>query len=685
MNRILWILIASVVVLSMSIGILTIAKTQTSTVIPQPPMTDTPIKPQLKPAQLRKFGPVRAPELNGGVSWLNTAQPLSLEKLRGKVVLLDFWTFCCINCMHILPDLRKLEETFPNELVVIGVHSAKFTNEKESESIRQAILRYEIQHPVVNDADFKIWESFGIRAWPSLVLIDPEGYVANAYSGEGHLEEMQTDIQALIDAAKDAKTLKPEPLTLSLERAKRVDMPLSFPGKVLADPSGKRLFVADSNHNRIVVTTFDGTVVDVIGNGQIGQTNGGYETAQFHHLQGMAISGESLYVADTENHLIRRVDLKKKTVETVAGTGVQGYERNPSGPALKTALSSPWDLQLLGQTLYIAIAGLHQIWKLDLEKNTVELYSGTGAERRWDGPASASAFAQPSGLATDGQFLFVADSEISSIRSVDTKSGGAVATLAGGDLFDYGDKDGTGDDVRLQHPLGVTFAGGKVFIADTYNHKIKVLNPATRSVTSLVGSTSPGLEDGEKAKFFEPGGLSEADGKLYVADTNNHAVRVVDLATRKVSTLALKGLKPVSPLPVSSDEFAPNAETITLPVQKIAHGQAGKLILDIGLPGGFHFNDAIEQRYQIKASSTGPLTFAPGDVKKASKFLTFPVSVPFEAAKAGKMELEVSATFYYCREDNTGVCQIKSVIWKVPVEVTASKTSDIRLQFQAKP
>jgi sugar lactone lactonase YvrE len=398
----------------------------------------------------------------------------------------------------------------------------------------------------------------------------------------------------------------------------------------------------------------------------------------------MAISGESLYVADTENHLIRRIDLKKKTVETVAGTGVQGYERNPSGPALKAALSSPWDLQLLGQTLYIAIAGLHQIWKLDLEKNTVDRYSGTGAERRWDGPANASAFAQPSGLATDGQVLFVADSEISSIRAVDTKSGGSVVTVAGGDLFDYGDKDGSGDDVRLQHPLGVTFADGKVFIADTYNHKIKVLNPATRSVTSLVGSTSPGLEDGDKAKFFEPGGLSEADGKLFVADTNNHAVRVVDLASRKVSTLALKGLKPVS-LPVSSDEVAPNAETLTLPAQKVTPGQAGKLILDIALPGGFHFNDAIEQRYQIKVSGTGPLMFAPGDVKKASKLLTFPVSVPFEAAKTGKMELEVSATFYYCREDNTGVCQIKSVIWKVPVEITATKTSDIRLQFQAKP
>ncbi|MBI4750955.1 MAG: redoxin domain-containing protein [Acidobacteria bacterium] len=648
-------------------------------------MNKNVLRHQSKTAQLRKFGPVRAPELSGGISWLNTAQPLSLEKLRGKVVLLDFWTFCCINCMHILPDLRKLEETFPNELVVIGVHSAKFTNEKESESIRQAILRYEIQHPVVNDADFKIWESFGVRAWPTLVLIDPEGYVSNAYSGEGHLEAMQSDIQALIDAAKEDKTLKSEPLTLSLEQAKRVDMPLSFPGKVLADKAGKRLLIADSNHNRIVVASFDGTVTDVIGNGQIGRSDGTYETAQFHHPQGMAISGESLYVADTENHLIRRIDLKKKTVETVAGTGVQGYERNPSGPALKTALSSPWDLQLLGQTLYIAIAGLHQIWKLDLEKNTVDRYSGTGAERRWDGPASASAFAQPSGLATDGQLLFVADSEISSIRSVDTKSGGTVATLAGGDLFDYGDKDGTGDDVRLQHPLGVTFADGKVFIADTYNHKIKVLNPATRSVTSLVGSTSPGLEDGEKAKFFEPGGLSEADGKLYVADTNNHAVRVVDVATRKVSTLALKGLKPVSAPPVSSDEFAPNAETLTLPAQKIVPGQVGKLILDITLPGGFHFNDAIEQRYQIKISGTGTLTFAPGDLKKASKLLTFPVSVPFEAAKVGKMELEVSATFYYCREDNTGVCQIKSVIWKVPVEITASKTSDIRLQFQAKP
>jgi thiol-disulfide isomerase/thioredoxin len=116
---------------------------------------------------------VRAPEFPAGMQWLNTATPLRLADLRGKIVLLDFWTYCCINCMHIIPELTALERKYPNELVVIGVHSAKFHNEGDSENIRQAILRYEIQHPVVNDRDFRIWRSYAVRAWPTLMVIKP--------------------------------------------------------------------------------------------------------------------------------------------------------------------------------------------------------------------------------------------------------------------------------------------------------------------------------------------------------------------------------------------------------------------------------------------------------------------------------------------------------------------------------
>ena len=121
---------------------------------------------------------VRAPDgiLDGGKEWLNTTGPIGLKDLRGKIVVIDFWTYCCINCMHVLPDLKYLEQKYPNELVVIGVHSAKFTNEKESNNIRQAIMRHEIEHPVVNDAEMTIWGKFGVRSWPTLAIIDPEGF-----------------------------------------------------------------------------------------------------------------------------------------------------------------------------------------------------------------------------------------------------------------------------------------------------------------------------------------------------------------------------------------------------------------------------------------------------------------------------------------------------------------------------
>src|SRR5688572_9768001 len=264
---------------------------------------------------------VRAPEIQGGRGWLNTDKPLSLAALKGKIVLLDFWTYGCINCIHIIPDLKKLEAKYANQLVVIGVHSAKFQNEKETENIRRIILRYEIEHPVYNDSEFAVWQSYGVRAWPTQVLIDPAGYVVGAISGEGNYEVIEQAIGKLVDEFRKRGELNEQPLQLVLERAKVGDLPLAFPGKVLADAAADRLFIADSNHNRIVVTKLDGTLIETIGTGEAGATDGAFEKATFYRPQGLALAGDSLYVADTENHLIRRVYLKSRTVESIAGTG----------------------------------------------------------------------------------------------------------------------------------------------------------------------------------------------------------------------------------------------------------------------------------------------------------------------------------------------------------------------------
>jgi thiol-disulfide isomerase/thioredoxin len=491
-----------------------------------------PATPQAPAENDRRFA---APELEGGVAWLNTAGPLRLKDLRGKIVLLDFWTLCCINCMHVLPDLARLEKKYPNELVVIGVHTAKFENEKNTESIRKAILRYEISHPVVNDAEQRIWETFGSRSWPTLCLIDPEGYLIARGSGEGLYDALDREISRLIKIHKAKKTLDEKPRKFQLARAQeRGDSPLFFPGKVLADAAGKRLFIADSTHHRIVITDLDGKKIAIAGSGEPGHADGAFAAARFNDPQGMALQGDLLYVADRKNHLIRALDLKAQSVKTIAGTGVQGQDREMGGPPLKTALNSPWDMLLHKDRLFIAMAGHHQIWVLDFAKGSVAPYAGDGREDIRDGTLSMSRFAQPSGLTSDGKTLWVADSEVSAVRAVPLDGESEVKTLVGKGLFRFGDVDGEADRVRLQHALGLAYADGKLYVADTYNSKLKLLDPIQRTCATFLGGAG---------QFSEPGGISYADGKLYVADTNAHRIRVVDVKTKAVTTLKLQGVE----------------------------------------------------------------------------------------------------------------------------------------------
>lgn len=484
-------------------------------------------------------------DLDGGVAWLNTAGPLTAKDLKGKVVILDFWTLCCINCIHILPDLAKLEKKYPNELVVIGVHSAKFENEKDTKSIRKAILRYEIAHPVVNDADHKIWDRYSVNSWPTFAVFDPAGKLVGVTSGEGQYEVLERAVAKLVEKHKGDKTLDLKPTRFDLVRFReKGDTPLFFPGKILADDKGKRLFISDSTHHRVVVTDLDGQKLAVAGTGSPGKKDGKFADAQFDDPQGLALDGDTLYVADRKNHAIRALDLKAGTVSTVAGTGSQSQEsRMMDRPdkATDVGLNSPWDILLVGKDLFIAMAGHHQIWKMDLEKKLIGPYAGDGRENIKDGPLYAANFAQPSGLTTDGKFLYVADSEVSAVRKVPLNGEGRVETVVGLGLFDFGDKDGTGKEVRIQHALGVAAHDGKLVVADTYNSKLKLLDPKTKKCDTI------DIKDGKEPAFNEPAGISIAGGKAYVADTNAHRIRVVDLASNKVTTLELKGVEPPPP------------------------------------------------------------------------------------------------------------------------------------------
>jgi DNA-binding beta-propeller fold protein YncE len=479
-------------------------------------------------------GPIRAPELDGATGWLNVSAPVSIDQLRGKVVILDFWTYGCINCMHVLRDLKTLETRFPDELVVIGVHSPKFTNEKSSENLKRILVRYEIEHPVANDANHAIWKRYGAQAWPTRVIIDPAGNLVGTALGEGNLEGFVSAIRTVVRVFDERGEINRAPLPLDLERRRHADRPLLYPGKLVADAASQQLFIADSNHNRIVVCTLDGKLIETVGSGLQGDADGIFTQARFHRPQGLAFDGEVLYVADTENNQVRAVDFQARAVHTLSSI-------DP-----KSGSASPWDLALRTGILVVAMAGPHQIWVIDLLHDQAFPYAGTGEEARRDGAIGEAAFAQPSGLAIAGDALFVADAESNTIREVRLPPTNTVTTIAGGDLFDFGDRDGRGTDARFQHPLAVTVHEGRVFIADTYNHKIKVLDRSTGKVSTFAGSGTPGLADGDgdRAQFHEPGGLSIADGRIFVADTNNHAIRTIDIASRRVSTLAIDRLTP---------------------------------------------------------------------------------------------------------------------------------------------
>ncbi|MFJ3226160.1 thioredoxin-like domain-containing protein [Streptomyces sp. NPDC086783] len=435
---------------------------------------------------------VRAPELVGKGGWLNTGdKQYSLADLRGRVVVLDFWTFCCINCLHVLDELRELEEKHRDTVVVIGVHSPKFVHEAEHEAVVDAVERYGVEHPVLDDPELATWKQYAVRAWPTLVVIDPEGYVVAQHAGEGHAHAIERLVEELEaeHAAKgtlrrgDGPYVAPEPVAGDLR----------FPGKALVLPSGN-LLVSDTTRHQLVELEPDGeTVVRRIGSGVRGLTDGGPGTAAFNEPQGLALLDDgAVVVADTVNHALRRLDLADGRVTTLAGTGRQWWRGSATeGPAREVDLSSPWDVAVFGGRVWIAMAGVHQLWVYDPAGGTsgggtVAVAAGTTNEGLVDGPAAEAWFAQPSGLAVsaDGQRLWVADSETSALRWVEPD--GSVHTAVGTGLFDFGHRDGAAGQALLQHPLGVTaLPDGSVAVSDTYNHALRRFDPATGEVTTL--------------------------------------------------------------------------------------------------------------------------------------------------------------------------------------------------------
>ncbi|MDH3470152.1 MAG: redoxin domain-containing protein [Acidimicrobiia bacterium] len=618
-----------------------------------------------------------APEFGESFDWLNTGgQAIRMEDLKGKVVLLDFWTYGCINCIHIIPDLKALEAEYPEELVVIGVHSAKFANESATDNIRQVILRYGIEHPVVNDRDFEIWRNWGAQAWPTVALVDPAGNVVGVRSGEGVYEAVQPVIEALTQEFQ-ADIVRTS-LDLRLESEGLPSTILSFPGKVTVDPDERRIFVADTNHNRIVEAALPGgEVLGVYGSGKQGFADGTALGAQFNQPQGMALSPDSsrLYVADTNNHAVRVIDLVSGDVSTVTGTGRQAQWPPTGGPAPATELASPWDVLLDGDRLFIAMAGTHQIWEIQLEAGVVAPFAGSAREGSTDGAASDAALAQPSGLALDDAGnLYFADSESSSIRFAQT-SNGTVDTVAGAEsgLFEFGDVDGFGREVRLQHPLGVAWAGDRLFVADTYNSKIKVIDVESTETLTFAGGEA-GWADGVDTQFYEPGGIDFAGTTLYVADTNNHAIRMVNGSTGQTTTLILKGIEAFEPPPDAADY---KGTVVDLPPATVAPG-AATIAVDIELPEDHKVNEEAPSSVQWLVSG-GIATFGP-DADRSLTGVKFPVE--FDVTfNGGNGVVVADMTVVWCADNAESLCFIDQLRLSQPLEVAAGGAAEITLAY----
>lgn len=653
------------------------------------------LQPVAQPGSPFFATPVAIREFPDGVEWINTDSKLQLSDLKGKLVLLDFWTYCCINCMHILPVLDAVEKKYEQQLVAIGVHTAKFATEKDSDNIREAILRYEIRHPVFNDAEHILWNRLQIGSWPTLVLLDPQGRAIWAHAGEIEFAALDAVLQQAVAYYEGRKEIDSRDVHFNLEVKVAKDTPLRFPGKVIADGPGKRLFVSDSNHNRIVVCDLGGKLLATIGQGQVGAKDGDFATAQFNHPQGMAIADQTLFVADTENHLIRAVDLQTKQVTTVAGTGKQArggwfgadsrtkIAKAPTKPPLEADLASPWDLWVHEDQLYVAMAGTHQIWAMDLAGQAIGPFAGNGREDIVDGQfiprapfaLGAASFAQPSGLASDGKSLFVADSEGSSIRAVPFLPNGKVSTIVGtaklkqSRLFIFGDTDGPFADVLMQHPLGVAFANQHLYVADTYNNKIRDIDLVKNVVKTLIGDGTAG-NSLQPPQLDEPSGLCVLGNQLFIADTNNHRVCVYGLETGTMEELVIEGLKPLTSVkPAAVPRLPARATEHELPVTSLLETQKTlSAAIQYILPDGWKINPQAPQGFVVLWKDADGKTLdgfsRAGQFAEPGTEMTLELDVP---PGAGNL-LQIGLTYYFCRSDGTGLCLAEASIFSTQVQ-----------------
>jgi DNA-binding beta-propeller fold protein YncE len=458
----------------------------------------------------------RAPEFPPELVWFNVDAPVRLTEQLGRVVLLNFCAFSSMACRQILADLDYLGNRYRKDLVILGVHSPRYPGEAGAVHLRQSISKHRVAYPVLHDPELKLWHAYGMKSRPTQVLIDRDGYIVGALSGAGKLDRLE---QVIRYQCRKRSRIPPRAVSSSrIGRVPATSGTLSFPGRLLV--AGNKLFIADSGHNRILVTSSSGVVLRQYGSTSEGFLDGRGESAAFNNPQGMVLVDDFLYVADAGNHAVRRIHIRTDDVDTIAGNGKVGTAAPGMHAApVSCSLNFPLDLAMKDGVLYIAMAGANQIWRLSLVANRIEVFSGSGEAGLVDGPPGMAAFAQPGGLTVLGKQLYVVDADAGAVRAVDLVTG-AVTTLVGSRLFGFGNRDGTGAAALLQYPqdIKVDPQHRMLWIADTYNNKIRRIGLDTRFVSSPV--VDRGLN--------EPGGLAFQGDTLYIANTNAHEILCIN-------------------------------------------------------------------------------------------------------------------------------------------------------------
>lgn len=577
---------------------------------------------------------VRAPELVGR-GWLNTDGPLRLADLRGRFVLLDFWTFCCVNCLHVLDELRPVEAAFAEELVAVGVHSPKFVHEADPVALAAAVERYGVHHPVLDDPELVTWQAYTARAWPTLVLVDPEGYVVAQYAGEGHAHAIEALLAELVPQHRERGTLQPGDSPYVPPVVEPSD--LRFPASALPLAGGVSaggVLVADAGHDQVVELSADGEVL---------RRFGGFREPNGLCLLPADVAvavGYDVVVADTVGHRLAGLRLEDGSVRTLAGDGQQwmpgdGVER----------LSSPWDVAWWGDRVWVAMAGIHQLWTFDPLTGVVEVAAGTTNEGLLDGPLEQAWFAQTSRLAPDGDRLWIADSETSSLRYV-SAADRAVHTVVGSGLFEFGFQDGPAEQALLQHPLGVTvLPDSSVAVCDTYNGAVRRYDPATGSV----GTLAEGLAE-PSAAYVDP-----ADPSVLV---------VVESTAHRLTRVPLGGV-------VKVDGFAHSTQRPVTPV-------AASLSLTITFtpPPGQKVDDRFGPPSQLVVESTPPGLIRSGGGRDTA--LTRVLELD---PHVGEGVLHVAARAASCDADGGegAACRMHQQDWGIPVRIKAGAPGELVL------